>query len=155
MLNILLNQSALKVTLADDDADDCFFFEKAMREIPLEKHLTIHRDGEALMNGLMTNSGSLPDIIFLDLSMPRKTGFECLMEMKENANLTGIFVTLLSTSFPRDTKYERDLIKTLKSIGANNFIRKPKDFQELKQLIHEDLIKISKLKAYSIGGKPN
>ena len=141
--------------LADDDTDDCFFFEKAIHEIPLEKHLTIHRNGEALMNSLHNNSGNLPDIIFLDLSMPRKTGFECLMEMKENNHLKNIFVTLLSTSFPRDTKYEKDLIETLKSMGANNFIRKPKDFSKLKQLIHEDLIKISRIKAYTVAPKQN
>ena len=139
-----MNKKKLNILLADDDADDCFFFEKALKEIPIESNLTIVRDGEQLMNYLLENS-SIPggtDIIFLDLSMPRKTGFECLQEIKENDRLKNIQVVMLSTSYPRDMVYEQGMIKTLTGIGAANFIRKPSDYAQIKDLIHNELKKV-------------
>ena len=65
----------MKILLADDDLDDLFFFKKALSEIPIETELTTAHDGEELMAYLTENSDHLPDVLFLDLSMPRKTGF--------------------------------------------------------------------------------
>jgi len=62
----------MKILLADDDIDDCFFFEKALEELQLSTHLTIVHDGQQLMNYLSENSKNLPDVLFLDLNMPRK-----------------------------------------------------------------------------------
>jgi CheY-like chemotaxis protein len=139
-----MNKKQMNVLLADDDADDCFFFEKALKEIPIKTKLTIVRDGEQLMNYLLENSSSQDrtDIIFLDLSMPRKTGFECLQEIKENNRLKDIQVVMLSTSYPRDMAYEQGLIKTLNWIGAANFIRKIGDYAQIKDLLHNELIKV-------------
>ena len=131
-----------KILLADDDADDCFFFEKALKEIPIETHLTIFRDGEQLMNYLNDNSDLLPDILFLDLSMPRKTGFECLSEIKENEKLKKIPVVVFTTSFTSGIEFERNLINTLSDIGSEEYIRKPSDFEQLKQIIHSSLNKV-------------
>jgi CheY-like chemotaxis protein len=133
--------SPVNILLADDDIDDCFFFEKAVKEIPIKSNLTIVRDGEQLMNFLLENI-SRPDgtdIIFLDLSMPRKTGFECLQEIKENILLKDIRVVMLSTSYPRDMMYEQGMIKMLNWIGAANFIRKPSDYLQIKDIIHNEL----------------
>ena len=74
----------MNILLADDDADDCFFFEKALREIPMATQLTTVNDGERLMDHLSKNMEQLPDVLFLDLNMPRKSGFECLTEITEN-----------------------------------------------------------------------
>ena len=139
-----MNKEQLNILLADDDSDDCFFFEKALKEIPIKTNLTIVHDGEQLMNYLLENSSSQggTDIIFLDLSMPRKTGFECLQEIKENDRLKDIHVVMLSTSYPRDMTYEQSMIKTLNGIGAANFIRKPGDYAQIKDLIHNELTKV-------------
>ena len=134
-----MNKKQMNILLADDDADDCFFFEKALGEIPIKTNLTIVRDGEQLMSYLFENVELLPDVIFLDLSMPRKTGFECLQEIKENVSLKDIRVVMLSTSYPRDIVYEQDMIKTLNGIGAANFIRKPGDYVQIKDLIYNEL----------------
>ena len=136
-----MNKKQLNILLADDDADDCFFFDKALKEIPVKTNLTIVRDGEQLMNYLLENTSGDggTDIIFLDLSMPRKTGFECLQEIKENDRLKDIRVVMLSTSYPRDTVYEQGMIKTLNGIGAASFIRKPSDYAQIKDLIHNEL----------------
>ncbi len=130
----------LTILLADDDTDDCRFFEKALKELPIATHLTTVYDGEQLMNYLFEHSDHLPDILFLDLSMPRKTGFECLSEIKEDIKLKKLPVVMFSTSFPRDLNYEQDMIKMLYSIGAKYYIRKPNDFTKLKQFIHKAII---------------
>ncbi len=138
----------LNILLADDDTDDCFFFFKALKEIPLPTHLTTVHNGEELMNYLEKNSKNLPDILFLDLSMPRKTGFECLTEIKGNEKLKDIPVVMFSTSFPSNNNYEQSMIETLKGIGAQDYIRKPGDFVLLKEAIHniltKEIVKIAK-----------
>ena len=133
----------LHIILADDDIDDRLFFEKALKEIPVPNRLTMVRDGEELMNYLHSNTDHLPDVLFLDLSMPRKTGFECLSEIKEDEKLKHLPVIMLSTSFPRDNKYEQNIINMLFTIGALDYIRKPGDYQTLKQVIHTALIKVT------------
>ena len=130
----------LKILLADDDIDDCFFFNKTLNEIPLSTNLTTVNDGEELMSYLHKNDKNLPDILFLDLSMPRKTGFECLSEIKEDKELKDIAVVMFSTSFPSNYNYEQHMIETLKGMGAQDYIRKPGDFALLKELIHTILI---------------
>lgn len=134
----------MNILLADDDVDDCFFFEKALKDIPIKINLTVVRDGEKLMNYLLENiSGDAGiDIIFLDLSMPRKTGFECLHEIKENIRLKDIPVVLLSTLYTMDMAYEQSMIKMLSGIGSASFIRKPADYAQIKDLIHNELIKV-------------
>jgi CheY-like chemotaxis protein len=132
--------TSLKILLADDDTDDCCFFAKALNELPIATHLKTVYDGEQLMNYLFENSEHLPDILFLDLSMPRKTGFECLSEIKENIKLKSLPVVMFSTSFPRDLHYEQDMIKMLYTIGAAYYIRKPNDIMKLKQVILKAII---------------
>jgi len=131
----------LLVLLAEDDTDDCFFFNKALKEIPISTELVTVNDGEQLMKYLSENLIHLPDVLFLDLSMPRKNGFECLSEIKEDEKMKEMSVIMFSTSYPRDLNYERDMINTLYSIGAQNYIRKSSDFEKLKLAIHLSLTK--------------
>jgi CheY-like chemotaxis protein len=138
-----MNLNQLNVLLADDDTDDCSFFDKALREIPIATNLTIVHDGEQLLNYLFVNSEHLPEVLFLDLSMPRKNGFECLHEIKENKKYSDLFVVVLSTSFPQDRNYEENMINMLLKIGAYDYIRKSGDFTQLKQIIHNTLIRVA------------
>lgn len=133
-------QSPINILLADDDIDDCHIFAQALKEIPIDTQLAIVRDGDLLMNYLSVNLFRLPDILFLDLSMPRKTGFECLSEIRENEKYNSIHIIMFSTSYPRDTNYEGSLIKSLKMLGGNNFIRKPGDFMKIKKILHDILL---------------
>lgn len=134
----------LNILLADDDTDDCIFFDKALKELPIATHLTTVHDGEQLMNYLFQNLGQTPDVLFLDLSMPRKTGFECLSEIKENKKFKDLPVIVFTTSFGRGIDFEQSLINTLSRIGAQEYIRKPGDFEQLKQIIHKVLIEMKK-----------
>ena len=127
--------TALNILLADDDRDDRAFFEKALLEISIATQLTTVNDGEQLMEYLTENKDQLPDIVFLDLSMPRKTGYECLAEITEDKNFTGLYMVMLTTSFTRGIELEDNLIKTLLNMGAQHYIRKPADFDALKKVI--------------------
>ncbi len=129
------------ILLADDDTDDCFFFEKALKALPIEVNFNKVHNGEDLMTYLLLNIAQLPNIIFLDLSMPRKTGFECLTEINESETLKNIPVIVFTTSYSRGIDFELNLKNTLLSIGAREYIKKPSDFEELKQIIQSILAK--------------
>lgn len=137
-----MSLNRLNIVLADDDIDDCSFFVKALEEIPIATDLTIVHDGEQLMKYLFSNSDNIPDVLFLDLSMPRKNGFECICEIKESVLLKDLTVVMFSTSFPRDMNYEENMISLLLRIGAHDFIRKSPDFEQLREVIHKTLIMV-------------
>ena len=129
----------INILLADDDIDDRSFFEKALKEVAISTPLTTVNDGEQLMKYLADNSEQLPNILFLDLNMPRKNGFECLVEISENESLKDLSVIIFSTSYPQDKSYELGMISNLFKLGARVYIRKPTDFNQLKQLIDHSL----------------
>jgi CheY-like chemotaxis protein len=137
-----MNKKQLNILLADDDADDCFFFEKALSEISIDTRLNTVNNGERLMDYLSKNLEQLPDVLFLDLNMPRKSGFECLTEIVENIKLKDLPVIMFSTSYTLDPNYEQSMIDVLYKLGAQDYIRKPGDFTKLKELIHQSLIKL-------------
>lgn len=139
---LTMSAKQVNILLADDDTDDRSFFEKALQEIPLDTHFNTVNNGEQLMEYLAENADNLPDVIFLDLSMPRKTGFECLMEIKEDEKLKDISVVMFSTSFTKGIELEMTLMNTLSTMGALDYIRKPGGFEQLKKVIHESLIKV-------------
>lgn len=123
----------LRLLLADDDTDDCLSFKEALEELPLSTHLTIVNDGDQLMKLLLKNSSQLPHVLFLDINMPRKNGFECLAEIKGNDKLKALPVIMYSTSS------EQAVMERLYQIGAQHFIRKPFDFSQFKKVIHYSL----------------
>jgi CheY-like chemotaxis protein len=127
------NVKQLKILLAEDDEDDRYFFDKALKKLPISSHLSIMPDGEELMNYLSGNSENLPDVLFLDINMPRKNGFECLLEIKHSKLLKDIPVVMFSTTNAWDT------IGMLFKSGANVYIHKPGDFAQLKEVIFHAL----------------
>jgi CheY-like chemotaxis protein len=125
--------NGLRVLLADDDIDDCLFFKEALDELPLSTHLAIVNDGDQLMKLLIKNTTRLPHVLFLDLNMPRKNGFECLTEIRLNDKLKALPTIIYSTSS------EQGVIDRLYQNGAQHFIRKPFDFLQFKRVIHYSL----------------
>jgi response regulator RpfG family c-di-GMP phosphodiesterase len=123
----------LRVLLADDDMDDCLIFKQALEELPISTRLTIVHNGDQLMKLLLKNVNQLPHVLYLDLNMPRKNGFECLTEIKLHDKLKALPLILYSTSA------EQSVIDRLYQNGAQHFIRKPVDFLEIKRVIHHSL----------------
>ncbi len=124
------------IMLADDDLDDCVLFEDALSEFPQPMRLTIVHNGEQLMELIGKETEKAPDLLFLDLNMPRKNGFECLAEIKQIENLKQLPVIILSTTL------EKDIINLLYKKGAQYFICKPNEFSQLKKAIHHALAKL-------------
>lgn len=123
-----MNSPQLRILLADDDLDDCFLFKEALAEYHISVCFTIVNDGEQLMQMLQKES-QLPDVLFLDMNMPRKNGFECLAEIKRNEKLKSIPVIIFSTYF------DQDIVAMLYQKGAQYYIQKPRDFGKLKKAI--------------------
>jgi CheY-like chemotaxis protein len=117
------------IVLADDDADDCLLFEDALREVCRESQLTTASDGEKLMQFLHETVPPPPDVIFLDLNMPRKNGLECLEEIKRIPKLKNIPVIIFSTSA------QPEAIHTTYQKGAHHYVCKPGNFGLLKKTI--------------------
>ena len=84
--------------MADDDEDDRYFFKKALIKLSLSATLVTVADGAELMSYLSKNRSKLPDILFLDINMPRKNGYECLVEIKANTDTKKFPVIMYSTS---------------------------------------------------------
>ena len=128
-----MDSTQYNLLLADDDMDDCMFFKEALGELPVASVLTTVNDGVELMHLLTTKTEFLPDVLFLDLNMPRKTGFDCLSEIKLNEKLKNLPVIIFSTSL------DHEMVNLLYEKGADYYIRKPGDFSNLKKVIHEAL----------------
>jgi CheY-like chemotaxis protein len=120
----------MNIFLADDDADDRDFFADALMEISHQTELTTANDGIELMSNLeKVAEPPPPHVIFLDLNMPRKNGFECLKEIRDSPTLKNIPVVIFSTTANENT------IETTYSLGANCYIQKPNSHQLLKKTI--------------------
>ena len=133
-----MEKDIIRLLLADDDEDDCLFFKEALAELSASAHLTTVHDGEQLMQLLAETTSALPDVLFLDLNMPRKNGYECLRELKTDGRLKQLPVVVLSTSF------ERDVADRLHRAGASCCMHKPSGHSELKQLIQQALTLVTR-----------
>jgi CheY-like chemotaxis protein len=127
----------LNIFLADDDQSDCLLFKDALEELPLSAKLTTFENGEKLMEKLTQKDNKLPDVLFLDLNMPRKNGFVTLGEIKRNNALDSIPVIIFSTAF------EQKKVNQVFRDAAHYYIRKPTDFSELKKIINTALTLIT------------
>lgn len=117
----------INILLADDDEDDRFLFETVLKGISFTTKLDTVDNGEKLMKHLK-NLKQLPDVLFLDLNMPRKNGSECLMEIKADEKLKGLPVIIYSTSL------HQDVADLLYQGGAYYYVRKT-DILELKKTL--------------------
>ena len=121
-----MDTDALYVLLAEDDEDDRLFFKEALQEIKVKTVVDFVNDGSQLMNFLNQPGIRLPNVVFLDLNMPVKSGMECLIEIRRNARLKDLAIAIYSTS-----SSEEDIENAFVN-GANVYIKKPNDFSMLK-----------------------
>jgi len=129
-----MNKQNYNLLLADDDEDDCTFFKDALDELVISVNLITVNDGVQLMNFLLENlATNLPDILFLDLNMPRKSGIECLLEIKKNDKLKQLPVIIFSTSA------DMNIVDLMYKKGATYYIQKRGEFSQLKKVISNAL----------------
>ena len=126
-----MTNQPIYVLLADDDEDDRLFFTDAFGELKIKTVVQTVKDGQELMTHLNQPDIVLPHVLFLDLNMPRKTGMECLNEIKNIERLKDVAIAIYSTSAS-----EEDIEETFVK-GANVYIKKPSDFGALKKILSE------------------
>ncbi len=118
--------------MADDDEDDCLLMQGAVREVFKTERFYCLPNGQELMDyllrrGIYTDPKKFPapDLIFLDLNMPKKDGFATLKEIRAHPALSAIPILIFSTA------KEQDQIELCYKLGANSYITKPMTFDNL------------------------
>ncbi len=129
-------QKTVTILMADDDEDDSMLVSDALAESQLSIKPYIVRNGEELMDYLHNrgqytdkNNAPRPDLILLDLNMPKKDGLEALQDIKKDPQLRQIPVVVLTTSGAAE-----DIYNTY-DLGANSFIIKPFTFADLVEVM--------------------
>jgi CheY-like chemotaxis protein len=127
----------INILLADDDNADCLLFKEALEELPVSAILTVVHDGEQLIEALTKKGSKFPDVLFLDLNMPRKNGFASLGEIKRSTELQKLPVIIFSTASNVET------VNNVFRDAAHYYICKPADFSQLKKVIYEAITLIT------------
>jgi len=117
------------IYLIDDDMDDVELFREALEEVDPSISLQYANDGYEAVKTLTERKSALPDLIFLDISMPTFSGLQCLASFKKDDQLKDLPVIMYTTS-----SQERE-IRTARELGASAFVTKPNDFKVLKRLL--------------------
>lgn len=111
--------------ILDDDLDAQELFIEAVNEVDKSIRCVPYSDCEEALELMKSKKMDLPDIIFLDLNMPRINGKQCLVELKKHADLRHIPIVIYTTSSEK-----RDIEETTR-LGASYFLTKPNKFEEL------------------------
>jgi len=124
------------ILMADDDAEDCLLVRDALHETGRPCDLRFVRDGEELFDYLRQGgeyagggNSPWPDLILLDLKMPRKDGRETIRDLKADPRYRRIPVVALTTSSAGDD------VDFAYGVGVNAYITKPTTFRELVDIL--------------------
>jgi len=125
----------IEILLVEDDPGDVLITREAFAENKVRNHLSVVSDGEAAMAFLRREgefaSAPRPDLVLLDLNLPRKAGHEVLAEIKSDADLQRIPVVILTTS-----DAEEDILRSY-DLHANAYVTKPVDFDRFLNAVRQ------------------
>jgi CheY-like chemotaxis protein len=126
------------VLVVEDNPDDEALTLRALERSGATKNITVTRDGAEALDflfgprGVAAGDGSgLPRLVLLDLHMPVVNGFEVLRRLRADPRTRFVPVVILSSSVE-----EQDLFRGY-SLGANSWVRKPADFNQFVDVVHE------------------
>jgi CheY-like chemotaxis protein len=123
----------VEILLVEDNPGDILLTQEALRDDRLRIKLNVTTDGEEAMDFLHRRSSYAkaprPDLILLDLNLPRKDGREVLAEIKNDAALRTIPIVVLTTSGAKE-----DIVRTY-SLNANCYIQKPLDLEQFIEVV--------------------
>ncbi len=122
------SQKPLEILLVEDAPGDVRLASEALKQFPVENHVHVAKDGEEALGFLRRKPGfenaPKPDLVLLDLNLPRVNGHEVLQEVKKDSHLRHIPVVVLTGS-----RNEEDIFKAYDA-HANCYVTKPPDLQE-------------------------
>lgn len=126
------------ILLVEDDPDDEYVTVRTIKQCKVKNRIDVTHDGDEATDYLFRkgkyadlNNTPLPELIILDLKLPKKNGIEVLNEIRNNDKTKFIPVIILTSS-----EEESDLIKSYES-GANSYITKPVDTNKFKNIIQQ------------------
>ena len=132
-MNAITSGRPIEILLVEDSASDAMLTEEALEHAKVRNHLHVVKDGVEAMAFLRQerqySDVPRPDLILLDLNMPRKNGGEVLAEVKADDNLKQIPVVVLTTS-----KAQEDVLQVY-DLHANCYITKPVDFEQFANVV--------------------
>lgn len=124
----------VEILLVEDSRGDANLVMEVLKESKIRNHVSHVEDGEQAMDFLKQRGKypnvKRPQLILLDLNMPKKDGREVLAEIKADEELKSIPVVVMTTS-----KSEEDIFKSY-SLHANCFVQKPLDFDQFVRIVH-------------------
>ena len=125
----------IEVLLVEDDPGDVLMIREAFEENKVRNHLHVVSDGQEAVD-FVRRQGAYgdaprPDLVLLDLNLPRKDGREVLAEIKGDDELSSIPVVVLTTS-----EAEEDILRSY-SLHANAYVTKPVDFERFIQVVRQ------------------
>ncbi|MEE9201021.1 MAG: response regulator [Candidatus Brocadiales bacterium] len=123
----------IEILLVEDDHGDVELIKEALKESKMQNSLDVVEDGEEALAFLRREGrfadAAEPDLILLDLNLPKKDGREVLAEIKEDPALRRIPVVVLTTS-----EAEKDILKSY-DLHANCYITKPVDLDQFIKIV--------------------
>ena len=123
----------IQILMVEDNEGDVYLTTEAMKAAKVANHLSVVRDGQEALEFLHRQgqyaSAPRPDLILLDLNLPRRDGRQVLADIKSSPELRTIPVVILTSS-----KAEQDVIKAY-DLHANCYITKPVDFTSLMEVV--------------------
>jgi chemotaxis family two-component system response regulator Rcp1 len=125
-------RGTVTILLVEDNPSDVMLTQIAMKECKIANHLQVASDGEEALRILRGQEGGnslRPDLILLDLNLPRMDGRELLSELKKDESLCAIPVVVLTTS-----DAERDVLQSYQ-LHANAYITKPIDMDQFVRVV--------------------
>ena len=122
---------AITVLMVEDDTDDVYLTKEALQASRLRINLHVVRDGVEAMQYLRNDTGRQrrPDLVLLDLNLPRMDGREVLLQIKNDPVLTDIPVVILTTS-----QAEEDIAASYRQ-HANCYVSKPVDIDQFRSVV--------------------
>ena len=129
-----MNVRPFEVLLVEDNPGDVLLTTEALEEAKLHINMSVVADGVEALDFLYCRGpyaeAPRPDLMLLDLNMPRKDGREVLAEIKADPDLRGIPVVVLTTS-----RAEQDIVRTY-NLHANAYVTKPVDLEQFMTIVH-------------------
>ena len=127
-----------QILLVEDNADDVELTLRAFRKSDLLNTVTVVRDGVEALDYLLAtgeyverDANALPDLVLLDIKLPRVDGLQVLERLRANPRTRLLPVVVLTSSAePRD-------LLTCYSLGANSYVRKPIDFKQFSRALQQ------------------
>jgi two-component system, response regulator len=132
-MTVAIRRRPLKILLVEDTPEHADIIMRSLEQLETQSTVTWSKDGSEALKLLFgeTDHPYVPDVILLDIKMPRMDGFEVLSVLKNNERLKVVPIVMLSTTTNQDEIFKSYLL------GANSYIIKPIGFRELVNVMRD------------------